>query len=335
MAGKRLFSASLAVLVVVGLAAVAYQWERARRGSTAEAIREVGGERLASLDGIEERLKRLEVEAAALRGESPADTVITKGAAVPDEDRWAALESSLASLQLRVKGLEEDPMRLGEAYLASENPEMRREGINTLRRVAKFDPKARAAIRGLLHDPSSRVREQAAQVLKRLKDKESAPDMKVLLADPDARTRYRAVQALGTMDARDASGEIGRILLSDGDDGVRVAAADALGKLKAQEADAILTEALKDKNDKVRGEAIASLGKIGATSAVPQLRAIYDQDPGNHRVRLVLALKSLGDALPLEREVGRLSEILKSETDQRVRQQAQRELAILTRNNPQ
>lgn len=329
MAGKSLFSASLAVLVVVGLVAVAYQsgkgqLARGLNGNAPETIRAMVGERLASLDGIEERLKRLE----ALRGADAA----TKGTAPLDLDRWDALESSLSALQLRVKGLEEDPMRRGEAFLESENAEMRREGINTLRRVAKYDPKIRAAIRELLHDPSNRVREQAAQILKNLKDKESAPEMKALLADPDARTRRRAVEALGVMDARDATAEIGRNLLSDADDGVRVAAADALGKLKAQEANEVLTEALKDRNETVRGEAIASLGEIGATAAVPQLRAIYYQDPGNHRVRLVLALKSLGDDAPLQKEVGRLSEILKSETDQRIRQQAQRELAILTKN---
>ena len=30
----------------------------------------------------------------------------------------------------------------------------------------------------------------------------------------------------------------------------------------------------------VRGRTIASLGEVGAKSAVPQLRAIYDKDPG-------------------------------------------------------
>ena len=52
---------------------------------------------------------------------------------------------------------------------------MRREGVNILRRVARFDPEARAAIRERLSDPSPRVREQAAQKLRDLKDKESAP----------------------------------------------------------------------------------------------------------------------------------------------------------------
>ncbi len=335
MAGKRLFNASLAVLVIVALLVVAYRLGRRGNGNSPEAIRAVMGERLTSLEGIEGRLKRLEEGVASLSTALQAEKVSTKGAAAPDADRWATVESSLLALQLRIKGLEEDPVLRGESFLESENAEMRREGINTLRRVAGFDPKTRAAIRGLLHDPSNRVREQAAQVLKNLKDKESAPEMKALLADPDAGARRRAVQALGALDARDAAREIGQNLISDADDRVRLAAADALGRLKAQEAEEFLTEALKDRSNMVRGEAIASLGEIGATAAAPQLRAIYDQDPGAHRIRLAVALKSLGDDAPLQKEIARLAEVLKSETDERVRRQAQQELAVLTRTSPQ
>lgn len=335
MAGRRLLSALLAVFMIVAFVAVAYHLGKGRNDNAPEVVRAVVGERLASIDGINDRLKRLEGEFASLRRALPVDTGKEKRSEALDSDRWAAVESDLSTLKLRIKGLEEDPIRRGESFLESENAEMRREGINVLRRVARFDSKTRAAIRALLHDSSSRVREQAAQILRDLKDKESAPEMKELLADADARTRRRAVEALGAMEARDAAREIGRNLISDPDDRVRIAAADVLGRLKAQEAEEFLTEALKDRDNEVRGEAIASLGEIGATAAAPLLRAIYDQDPGSHRVRLALALKSLGDDAPLQKEVARLSEALKSETDERVRQRTQRELAMLTRNSAQ
>lgn len=321
----------MAVLVVVALVSVAYHLGKGGHDGNAEAVRAVVDERLMPLAGIDDRLRRLEGEVSSLRAALPVETVAAKGVAASDADRLAAVESILSTLQLRIKGLEEDPLVRGESFLESENAEMRREGINSLRRAARFDPKIRAALRGLLKDPSSRVREQAAQVLRDLKDKESAPEMKALLADPDAATRRRAVEALGAMDARESAREIGQNLLSDPDDRVRIAAAHVLGGLKAQEAQEPLTEALKDRNTAVRGEAIASLGEMGATAAAPQLRAIYDQDPGSHRIRLALALKSLGDDAPLQKEVARLSEVLKSETDERVRREAQRVLDLLNR----
>ena len=89
---------------------------------------------------------------------------------------------------------------------------------------------------------------------------------------------------------------------------------------------------MKPADRSARGEAIASLGEIGLTSAAADLRAIYDQEPGNHRRRLVLALKRLGDDVPLQKEVRRLAELAKSNADARVRQQAIRDLAILDRN---
>ena len=336
MTGKNVFCASMSALGVVALMVIAYQLGQGRNGDTSEAFRAVIGERLASLDGIAERLGRLEEDVASLHDAPSEDALDGAGETAPDADgRWAAVQSTLSTLQLRIKGLEEDPVRRGYSFIESEDAEMRREGVNILRRVARFDPEARAAIRALLSDPSSRVREQAAQKLRDLKDKASAPQMVALLADPYARARFRAIQALGAMEAHEAAPEIGRNLISDPDDQVRRAAADVLGRLKSPAATEFLTEALKDRNEAVRGQAIASLGETGATSAAPLLRAIYDEDPGSHRRRLVLALKSLGDEVPLQREVGRLADLVTSAADEGVRQRAIRELRILDRDSSQ
>ncbi len=330
MATKHLLSTSVVVLLVIGLAAVAYRFGREGSPDTPQAIRAAVSEQLSSLDGIEARLKRL--EASGLSDKPPAEADSAKGQASADADRLAAIESSLATLLLRVKGLEEDPVRRGQSFLDAGYAEMRREGINLLRRIAVYDPKVRAQIRGLLQDQSNRVREQAAQILRDVKDKESAPEMKALLADPDGATRRRAVQGLVAIEASESSREIGRLLLSDSDERVRLAAADALGKLKAQENNAALIEALKDRSERVKGEAIISLGEMGDPGSAPHLRAIYDQDPGGHRIQLSVALKRLGDDEPLRSEINRLTEILKTETDQRIRQQAQQGLNALNRS---
>ena len=166
MSGKVILGACAGALMVAAVMGIAYLVGRGPDGGARDAVREVVGDRLASLYGIEARLKRLEEQVALLR-RAPAASA-GDGAAEPAADAGgdqAALEANLSTLQERVKGLEEDPLRRGYAFLASENPELRRQGINTLDRVARFDPEARAAIRELLKDPSARVREQAAQKL--------------------------------------------------------------------------------------------------------------------------------------------------------------------------
>jgi HEAT repeat protein len=334
MKRKLIFSAVASAIVLLALAIVSYHLGKESVSSTPDAVRAAVDERLAALRGIEERLARLEGEVASLRGPSSTKDADGGGEPGPDADgRRAAIDSALSALQLRVTGLEEDPVRRGYSFLASENAEMRREGINILDRVARFDPEARAAIRSLLQDPSARVREQAAQKLRDLKDKESAQAMATLLADPDARTRRRAVEALGAMGASQSAREIGRNLVSDADEQVRQVAADVLGRLGSPEAAEFLTNALKDPSEAVRGEAIASLGEIGATSAAPQLRAMYEQDPGRERLRLAMALKSLGDEVPVQREVVRLSDLARSSPDDGVREQAIRELATVARDS--
>ena len=331
MTRKNLIGALVASLVLVALIVGAYQLGKGRSGAAREPDTTADGELRASVAAIEERLEQLEEEIESLHGVPPAGAPAGTTEPASDAAPGAAVESRLAALELQVKGIEQDPLQRAYSFLGSENAEMRRLGINTLARIARFDPKSREAIRGLLHDPSPRVREQAAQMLRNLRDKESAPEMKALLADSDPATRRRAVQALGLMDAREAARDIGNNLIADADDRVRIAAADALGRLRSPEAEEFLTQALRDRNDEVRGAAIASLGAIGATAAAPQLRAMYEQDPGSHRVRLALALKSLGDDGPLQKEVARLTEIVNSDADARTKQQAQRELGILTR----
>jgi hypothetical protein len=336
MSGKDVFNVSLALLVGGTLAVVAYRLGKGEAEPGPEAVQRAVGERFRSLDGIEARLLRLEEGLAAVRRAAPGERPAAgEGAVIAPEERWSAVEASISGLDLRLKGLEEDPVQRGYSFITSENAELRREGVNILARVARLDPEARAALRGLLADPSPRVREQAAQKLAQLEDKESAAAMATLLGDTDPLTRRRAVEGLGAAGARESARDLGRSLLSDADDRVRQTAADVLGRLGSEEAREFLVEALKDKNDAVRGEAIASLGEIGATSAAPQLRALYDQDPGNHRTRLVIALKSLGDEAPLRIEVTRLSEIIHSGGDDDLRQRAIRDLVAIDRSGAQ
>jgi HEAT repeat protein len=336
MTGKQALTALAVTLLVATIFVMGYQFGRGGGDATRETIQREVGEQLASLDEIRERLRLLEEEATVRNGaadESPGQGGEEEAAGA--EERWTALQEGLSALQLRVDGLEQDPAQRGFSYVESKNAELRREGVNILTRVARFDPEARAALRALLRDPSARVREQAAQKLRDLRDKESAPEMVRLLGDPDSSTRRRAVQALGAMEASDAASAIGESLTSDADGRVRETAADVLGKLNSLEATEFLVAALKDPSDAVRGQAIASLGEIRATSAAPQMRALYEENPGPHRLRLVVALKTLGDEVPLQKEVARLTELVKSGESDGVRGQAIKELSYLARDSSQ
>jgi HEAT repeat protein len=326
------------------------------------------------LKQLEDRLGRLEMRlkdvaadpfvaspSAAPSGDQ-ASPEATQGnvAALPAE--LARLASRLDDLTYRIQGLEEDPISRGYAYINSESPQLRLEGITALRRVAQFDTTARDTIRNMLYDSNPRVRMEATDALGDLGDRDAAPLMAQMLSDadpnvrreaidffadwghkessaliarmlsdPDAGVRREAVVALGTLGASDADSSISQ-LLSDSSDAVRQQAADVLGRLKVRNASPALLQALNDSNGEVRGEAIASLGEIGATEAIPYLRDMYQRDSGRDRIRLVIALRSLGDEQPFRQEVQRLSDAALSDGDAGARARAIQTLSSFARD---
>ncbi len=291
------------------------------------------------LDSLQQRLDNTERDfgrpvAAVYVDEESEDPGTGESAetkpAVTLADELAKLRSSVNDLGYRVQTLEEDPINRGYAFLQSENPELRREGIRSLQRLARFDPAARQALREMLGDPNPRVRQQAIDAVGDLGDKEAIPLLVDLLSNGDAENRREAIQNLGKLGAKDAGAAIAE-LLSDSSDRVRREAADVLGRLKAKEALPGLLQALSDKNEDIRGEAIASLGEIGAREAAPLLRQLYDSNPGRHRTRLVQALRSLGDNAPFKQEVQRLSETALTNEDTRARGRAVQMLSWFAR----
>jgi HEAT repeat protein len=333
---------------IFAAAAVAYGISSASSGKGALESRLVEvGERLAAFEASAgRRLDRIEASLRAPRGgsrrEEPAEagdgSDPDRGEAREGEDEPEAgdslteVESRVAALEQRIEGLEEDPLRRGYAFLSSESAELRREGIRGLMRVARFDPEARAAIRRALGDANARVRREALEALGDIRGKESVPEMMELLADQDAAVRRMAIEALGECEAAEAGLAVAQHL-ADQDERIREAAADVLGNLKSSEAGELLRSALKDPSEDVRGEAIASLGEAGVKSAVPDLRRMYDEGAGGgrNRMRLVLALRRLGDEAPFRQEVERLSRTALGDPDERARSRALRDLASFAR----
>jgi HEAT repeat protein len=342
------------------------------RGQDASSARQADGSQLL-LSRLEDRLNRLETRmrdtlaqlegAAAAPISSEAAESAQGGERIPSNlpEEIVRLRSQVSALSYRIQALEQDPLNRGYTYIGSENPALRLEGINALRRIAQFDPATREAIRGLLDDPSVQVRREATDALGDLGDKEAAPLMAQMLSDADPGVRWEAIDsfadwgykeaapliarmlgdsdanvrrealvALGTLGAGESSSSIAQ-LLSDPADQVREQAADVLGRLKARESTAVLLQSLNDPSDQVRGEAIASLGEIGAVEALPYLQDMYQRNPGRQGIRLVTAMRALGDEAPFRQEVQRLSQVALSSDDARTRSQAIQTLSWFAR----
>jgi len=293
-----------------------------------------------SLGALEERIARIEIALDEQAGEIErlglSDRVYDSGPValrpsneeggdggkveVTAEDAQRVL-ARLADLEARLRGLEADPIQRGYDFLGSGNPDLRREGILALERIAKDDPAAKAAIRQMLADPDPRVRMTAIDTLADAGDRESIPSIMNSLADPDRNVREQAMRSLQEMGAREAGPAIAE-LLKDPDPRLRARAADVVGQMRVKEAADLLVQALGDERNDVRGEAIASLGEIGAKEAIPYLREMYEKNPGEERVRLLRSLAALGDAKPLAEEVNRLAAVVRNEGNEDARRRA-------------
>jgi HEAT repeat protein len=293
----------------------------------------------------------------AARG--PAET----GAQAPaGPGEVAGLSSRMEILSHRIEALEQDPINRGYVYSGSESAALRRQGILSLKQFAGADPAARETIRNLVHDPNVEVRREAVDALGDLGDRESAglvaemlndPDPGVrreaidsfadwghgeatplisrMLNDADENVRREALRALSALGAKQSGAEIAR-LLSDPSEQVRNDAADVLGQLKSGEGTTALLQALNDPSERVRGEAIASLGEVGAVESLPYLRDLYQRDQGRNSIRLVMAMRALGDEQPYRQEIQRLSGTALSGNNTEARRQAIRTLSWLARD---
>ena len=292
---------------------------------------------------MDERLRDLEKELlearqAAERLPPSADARVDPGAESSGEpedasetppaaqDLMGRLLSRLDELELRVRGLEEDPIQRAYDFLESQNFELRRQGIFSLERIAPFDPQAKEAIRQMLRDQDPRVRLAALDTLADINDKESASLVSSLLADANVEVRRETINTLARLGATDAGAEIAS-LLKDTDARIREQAADVLGRLRSQDGTELLIQALYDSSEQVKGEAIASLGEVGAKKAIPLLRELYEKSPGPHRNRLIWALKSLGDNAPFEAEVRRITQVALTDPSESSRREAIRTLS--------
>ena len=291
-----------------------------RSGSVEERISELETKLATGIERIQE------VAAQRARSDDPSGPE-SAGADVLElsSDPLGAL-SRLDKLELRVAGLEKEPLARGLEHVESDDAAVRRRGVRELKKLAVYDPEAIRAIRALLGDPDEDVRLECVDAIADLKDRESIGVVRELLSDSDAKVRRQTIDTLVKLDAGEAAVSIAN-LLKDTSGKVREEAADALGKLGSRQGAALLVGALQDPDADVRAEAITSVAKVLPDTAVGHLREAYAAGDEKNLFRLVGALRKLGDSQPFDTEVARLSALALNDPDDDARRKAIRTLA--------
>lgn len=134
-----------------------------------------------------------------------------------------------------------------------------------------------------------------AVVLSRLGSEGAIEVLKRGLHSGDPRTRRAAVQALAMADATDVAQLIG-YAVADEDVDVQIAAVRTLGQMRTQEANAPLRTALDSPFPPIRAEAALALGRRDAGVAIPQIRALLQDEEPVVVAAALDALAWLGDS---------------------------------------
>jgi HEAT repeat protein len=116
-----------------------------------------------------------------------------------------------------------------------------------------------------------------AQVLSRLDSVGAIEVLKRGLHSGNARTRRAVVQALAMANATDVAQLIG-YAIADEDIDVQIAAVRTLGHMTTREANTPLKTALDSPFAPIRAEAALALGQRDASSAIPRIRELLDDD---------------------------------------------------------
>ena len=134
-----------------------------------------------------------------------------------------------------------------------------------------------------------------ALVLSRLGSEGAIEVLKRGLHSGDPRTRRAAVQALAMADASDVAQLIG-YAVADEDIDVQIAAVRTLGQMSTREANAPLCTALDSPFPPTRAEAALALGRRDAGGAIPQIRALLQDEEPVVVAAALDALACLGDS---------------------------------------
>jgi HEAT repeat protein len=200
-----------------------------------------------------------------------------------------SLSSDDADVQQHALQTLADAARLGdekalatlENALEADDHDLRRRAVGAL--SALENPDITVALADLANDPDDGVRKQVARALGEL-PKELSGDLLVsMLHDPSTRVVEQALEGLGDLRYAPAHTEIAALIgAQDGD--VTMLAGRAMRKIgdsaEAERAIAFVVDGLTDSAPEIRLESLKQIRDIGGAGAVPHLEtAALDTDP--------------------------------------------------------
>lgn len=195
-----------------------------------------------------------------------------------------------AALALGTAGQRDAIPRL-EDLLADASPTVRAHALAALHLLSARE--TAQSVVALLADPNERLADSAMRWLVELETAAAAPKVAKLLETASPSVKVKALQTLtGLMATSEVPAIAGR--LHDVDLEVRVAALRALGTLHATSTIPQITPLLR-KDDDALGEVVETLGRLGATDAIPKIREVADGARAPIAARAALALARLGN----------------------------------------
>ncbi|GEM_PF-1310550 len=225
-------------------------------------------------------------------------------------------EGRLAGVEQHLLEFEKDPLTRAFEYARSDHAELRALSVESLRRIARHDPRAREQLRSLLSDPSAEVRREALQALAEAGEIDSLSDIMSLLSDPDGEVREGAVDALrellsdgGSRDQKHLAASSIAGLLGDSNASVRREAVGALADLGTPESVPALLDTLNDGDSGVQAQAIEALASLGDPSVIPHLQSVYGDGQSRLSVEAAIAMARLGNDQAFKEQSPRLAEM--------------------------
>jgi HEAT repeat protein/beta-lactamase regulating signal transducer with metallopeptidase domain len=189
----------------------------------------------------------------------------------------------------------EDPRAIPAlaGLLNDPSAEVRQSALDALSHFEDTSLPSVAVIRAL-GDADAEVRQKAAHLAGKLRDRSATPALVKLVGDASSDVRQAAIEAIGEMKDPAAAAAV-LPALSDADADVRQQAINTMEELKAPISESILLGLMRDPDADVRQQAAHLAGERSVIATIPTLRRMLDDSNGDVRESAVDALGNIAD----------------------------------------
>ena len=166
-----------------------------------------------------------------------------------------------------------------DALIAALDDPVEAVRINVILALGKIgDPRAIDALAERMEDPAFSIRLSVAQAFEMMKAPESLPLLQRLMFDEHDTVRLTATRALAAIPGDQSMNLLLTQALRDENEKVREFVIRVLGERRSREAIPLIEDALLTEADNVRANAAAVLGDIGDPSSAPVLTEALDDE---------------------------------------------------------